>query len=130
MTRINVIPTEELVREHLVAEYRELPRIFGCVRKRVEKGHELKDIKMPEKYILGNGHMTFFYDKLKWITDRYKLLIQEMKLRNYKPKFSENDIPDLYVGIPKEFFGDYVVTEEAIEINRARIRERLNESRK
>lgn len=29
MTRINRIPVEELSRQHLVAEYRELPRVFA-----------------------------------------------------------------------------------------------------
>lgn len=32
MTRINVIPVQLLSDQHLGAEYRELPRVFGAVR--------------------------------------------------------------------------------------------------
>ncbi|MBP7000765.1 pyrimidine dimer DNA glycosylase/endonuclease V [Amaricoccus sp.] len=38
MTRINVVPPEELSRAHLVAEYRELPRVFGMVRAMIARG--------------------------------------------------------------------------------------------
>lgn len=33
MTRVNVIPVEELHDKHLIAEYREIPRIVNLVRK-------------------------------------------------------------------------------------------------
>lgn len=33
MTRINVVPVTELTDKHLLAEYRELPRIFGASKK-------------------------------------------------------------------------------------------------
>jgi deoxyribonuclease (pyrimidine dimer) len=38
MTRINVVPPRELTRQHLIAEYRELPRVFGLVKKAAARG--------------------------------------------------------------------------------------------
>ena len=38
MTRINLTLVSELADQHLMAEYRELPRIFGAVRDRLAKG--------------------------------------------------------------------------------------------
>jgi deoxyribonuclease V len=35
MTRINLLPPSELADQHLLAEWRELPRIFGLVKKKL-----------------------------------------------------------------------------------------------
>lgn len=120
MTRINLVPPSELSGPHLVAEYRELPRIFGLVRNRVAKGQTPKDCKIPTKYKLGIGHVTFFFDKLRFLKDRQCSLIQEMKNRGYKPSFSDPDIAD----IPSDWKNQYSPTPEALSINRARIKER------
>ncbi|QYC95579.1 endonuclease [Escherichia phage vB_EcoM_TU01] len=37
MTYINLTLVSELADQHLIAEYRELPRVFGIVRKHVAK---------------------------------------------------------------------------------------------
>lgn len=55
MTRINLVPPEELSRQHLVAEYRELPRIFALVRAAQGKGLKPANIKAPAVYVLGRG---------------------------------------------------------------------------
>ena len=47
MTRINLINPEKLTDQHLLAEYRELPRIFWIVRKKIS---ENKEIKVWKKY--------------------------------------------------------------------------------
>jgi len=49
-----------------------------------------------------------------------------MKRRGYKPQFG---IENLLDGIDKAFVGDYIVTMQALEINRARIKERLDHVR-
>lgn len=123
MTRINVVPVEELTREHLQGEYKEITRVFALARKAqfdVIKGKR----KLPEKYTLGTGHVLFFYDKLEFICNRYESLVSEMQKRGYSP----NPIAraDLLQGIHKGLCKDYQVTPEALEINRSRINERLN----
>lgn len=112
MTRINCVPVEELTRQHLIAEYRELPRVFKLAR--VVKNP-------PPEYTLGKGHVTFFYDKLKYCFLRFEELVAEMQKRGYKPQHLH---APLWSG-PSELWNDWTPTEEAKAINRARIRERL-----
>lgn len=45
MTRINLTLVSELTDQHLIAEYRELPRVFGIVRKHVAMVSALKILK-------------------------------------------------------------------------------------
>ena len=98
MTRINCIPVEELHDKHLLAEYRELPRVFSLAR---------GDADIPDTYRMGKGHVTFFYDKRK---------------RGWKPKHCTTGLVFL---APAELYKDWTPTEEAMKINRERIAERL-----
>lgn len=83
MTRINLVDPSQLTSKHLMAEYRELPRIFTSVRKLYESGKTIKDVNIPEQYVLGQGHMKFFYDKLSWLAFRYSCIKIELEHRNY-----------------------------------------------
>ncbi len=123
MTRINCIPPQELCREHLVAEYRELPRLFGLVRAAAERGERRGDPRNPKEYTLGPGHVRFFYDKLAWALDRQWRLYKEMKARGYRPSFKPSS--DLVADIPVEFYRWWTPTEKAMALNRARIEERM-----
>lgn len=122
MTRVNIVPVTELHPKHLVAEYREIVRVFALVRNRLVKGPINKSI-IPPKYVLGAGHVTFFFDKLQFILERYHQLINEMVERGYNP----NPITDNFLveGIEKSFFGNYQPTEEALALNRQRILDRM-----
>ena len=122
MTRINVVPPEELSRLHLVAEYRELPRAFALVRAKQMKGITPADLQLPSDYVLGAGHVLFFYDKCLFLLHRQKSLIAEMQARGYDPKFLRPD--DLVVGLSDHWMGGYRPTAEALALNRARIKER------
>ena len=124
MTRINCIPPEELVDKHLIAEYRELPRIFGLVKKAQERGLTPMSLGDRPSYILGTGHVKFFYDKLKYLTTRQYMLIDEMRKRGFKPNFV--NIDELMSGINQCWYGDWEPDEVAMNINRERINERLN----
>lgn len=90
MTRINsAIDPKNLTDQHLIAELRELPRIFTAVNKRIEKGESFDDI--PEKFTLGTGHVKFFYDKLSFLYQRHEHLKIEYKTRYGKEwKFKIN----------------------------------------
>jgi len=123
MTRINCVPPSELVDKHLVAEYRELPRIFGLVRKAQDKGLTPKDIGANPSYVLGTGHVKFFYNKLQYLMKRQQMLIDEMRKRGFKPNFV--NIDELMTGINQCWYGDWEPDEVAMNINRERIKERL-----
>jgi deoxyribonuclease (pyrimidine dimer) len=123
MTRINVVPVQELQREHLVAEYKEIVRVFALAR---SAQYELHKKKIPNEYTLGTGHVLYFYDKLKYITERYNSLCTEMKHRGYVCNRVEQS--ELERGIDRSLFWDYSVTDAALALNRARISERLADS--
>lgn len=127
MTRINVVPVEELTREHLIAEYRELPRIFNLVRAAIARGETANDPRNPTEYCLGTGHCRFFYPRLRYLYFRQGELVGEMRRRGYEVNFTESPIEGL-TGGPEfdQWWGGYVPTPEALALNRARIAERLN----
>jgi len=119
MTRINLVHPSELATKFLVAEYKEIVRIFGLARKAQYGMHH---VKQPDVYTLGTGHCKFFYTRLQFISERYDSLCVEMLSRNFKC----NRVPkeDLHQGIERNMFFDYKPTEEALRINRERILER------
>lgn len=123
MTRINVVPPSELHTKHLVAEYRELPRVFKLVRKAVERGESPNDKRNPVIYTLGSGHVRFFYNKLAFLFLRQQDICAEMRARgiivNYEPSF------ELFDGIPAIWHGHYTPTPGAMYLNRDRIKDRM-----
>ena len=126
MTRINVVPVEELTREHLQGEYHEITRVFTLARaaqNEVIRGSK----KLPLKFTLGAGHVLFFYNKLGWIADRYEQIADEMRKRGYKPNQISRE--SLLEGIDKRLQHSYNVTQEALALNRERINERLKGKR-
>lgn len=119
MTRINCVPVEELSGPHLVAEYRELPRVFALAEKASMRG----SFTQPASYTLGKGHLLFFYTRLGYLQKRHMDLINEMKRRGYKPTFTGVN-RDYFPQIPDNFWNDWTPTNEALSLNRERIKER------
>lgn len=128
MTRINTIPVTSLTNQHALAEYKEITRVFGYVRKAQERGinkfnfHKKYDV--PTDYTLGTGHVTFFYQRLQFCLDRYHALQVELTNRGYK--LNPVSDSDLLSGIRSEWLGNYVPTENALKINAERINKRLS----
>lgn len=123
MTRINCVPPAELTTQHLVAEYRELPRIFGLVRAAIARGERPDDSRNPRDYRLGPGHVRFFYPRLGFLARRQEALVAEMLRRGYSPSFT--DPAGLLAGMPAEWCGDWTPSADAMALNRARIAERI-----
>jgi deoxyribonuclease (pyrimidine dimer) len=119
MTRINCVPVEELRDKHLIAEYRELPRVFKLASAAVERNDDPN--KYPQEYTLGTGHVKFFYTRLLWLSQRFQEIRTEMLKRGWKPQFSETPV---FPNIPQTWYQSWTPTEQAIEINRQRIKER------
>jgi deoxyribonuclease (pyrimidine dimer) len=122
MTRINLVPPEELTVKHLVAEYREITRLPSNLRKSLDRKTLFKMSEIPSQYTLGQGHVKFFYDKMLFLQKRFEQLINEMLRRGYKPSYTDSSI---FIPTDKKFYNDYVPTPEALSINRKRIEERL-----
>lgn len=124
MTRINVVPVEELTTKHLVAEYRENPRVFALAHKAYTNKTKWYN-KQPSDYVLGTYHVLFFYNRLKYISTRQKQLVDEMIKRGYNPQFTECLEQQWRDKFPANYWNDYVPTEHALQINRERIKQRL-----
>lgn len=117
MTRINVgIPPRELSNKHLIAEHRELKRIPNVVA----KGRcNLNNI--PSQFSLGKGHVSFFYDKLGYLKDRYTDLYHECLARG----FNVQCYLASWDGVPDSLMNGYTPTDRDVEIIRERIADRL-----
>lgn len=124
MTRINLIPVEELTDQHLMAEYRELPMIAKALEKTLKSKSGYQETKVSPTYILGTGHIYFFYNKRDYLINRYINLVRELKSRKFNIDPATRDM-FWYV------FDDITQISwqpsiEEIEINRIRINERIS----
>lgn len=116
MTRINVVPPDELCDQHLLAEHRELTRIPNAVAR---GRFSLKG--QPTDYKLGEGHVRFFFDKLLFLKKRYQALHEECLARGFRVQnYWNQNLPDA-----DELWKDYQPTEQALIINRERIAQRM-----
>lgn len=116
MTRINVgISPEELPNQLLLAEHRELKRIPNCI-----KSGRFNLSNIPEKFTLGTGHVSFFYNKIKYLQTRYSKIYSECVKRN----LNVTDFSDSFSGIKEYFMNDYVETERDRKILLERFEEK------
>ena len=123
MTRINLVAPSELSDQHLVAEYREIFMVGSSLQRSLKSKNWEKTIaNIPKKYTLNKGHVTFFYNKGKYLYKRYELLIKEMKNRGMNPdserKFKTEQWPD-------ELFNDWEPELDDYKVIRARIKEKI-----
>ena len=126
MTRINLVPPSELHNKHLMGELHELTRVYGLVRKAQARGinkyNMSQKLSIPTEYTMGKGHVLFFYNKLKFLTERYEALCEEAVKRGFN--INKIDAAELTSGINDHWKGDYKPTPKAIAISRQRIAER------
>ncbi len=121
MTRINCVPPEELSRQHLLAEWRELPRVFTLADRAARTGRRPAG---PDRYTLGTGHVKFFYSRLGWCMDRFQALRREMLRRGYTPSYVA---PPPCIA-PADWWGEWSPDAAALAANRARIAQRTHPS--
>ena len=123
MTRINLVPITELSDQHLVAEYREIFMIGPSLQRSLKSPNWNKTKEtLPKEFTLNKGHVKFFYNKGKYLYNRYLELIKEMKNRGMNPdplrKFKREQWPD-------ELFNDWMPSANDLEIIRERIQLRI-----
>lgn len=111
MTRINLVPPELLTDQHLLAELRELPRIFTFTHK-----HPPSPDRVPSQYCLGSGHVLFFTNKLRFLIYRYMDLCLEAQWRGFKFTTLQK-LPTLN----PSFFQDWEPSTSEIQINLSRL---------
>ena len=96
MTRINIVPTEELMDQHLIAEYREISMIPASLKRTLASKTGLNLKKISDVYTLNKGHVYFFYNKGKYLNKRYQLLVNEMKKRGFNPNSNRKFPVDIF----------------------------------
>ena len=125
MTRINLVPITELSDQHLVAEYREIFMVGPSLQRSLKSPNWNKTKEtLPKEFTLNKGHVKFFYNKGKYLYNRYLELIKEMKNRGMRPdplrKFKREQWPD-------ELFNDWMPSAKDLEIKRERIQLRIKQ---
>lgn len=116
MTRINTIPPERLTDQHLLAEYRELPRVLPLAAAAVKRGIILG----PLRYTLGKGHVTFFYSRTDYLVRRHAAIVTELLSRGYNLSRREPLVAVVGCGESK-----WTPTKRDEQVNLDRLRERL-----
>ena len=148
MTRINLVPPAELMDQHLFAEFREIKMIPKSLRrsltavknayvKRRELGYANRFrvqlvaertvlAKVPPEYVLGTGHVSFFYDKGMYLQVRYAQLKNELCVRGVNfDREALFDSDHIFGKLPDVFNKWYNPTPEALALVRQRIKERI-----
>ena len=115
MTRINTIEPELLTDQHLIAEWRELPRVFALARPAPDA---------PKAYTLGTGHVRFFFERTGYLSRRQAALIAECLSRGFAIRYTTAPAP-----VPG-LDGDWEPDALAIEVNRERLREKLRTAKR
>ena len=122
MTRINIVSPGELTDQHLVAEYREIFMV-GSALQRSLKSISWDVNSIPKRYTLNTGHVKFFYDKGKYLSNRYDKLRKEMKARGMNPDSSRVFKREQW---PNELWNDWTPRIEDYKIVRQRIQEKID----
>ena len=134
MTRINAhIPPAKLCDQHLVAEYREILRTNALAIKRARKEGRQMLKNIQQTFTLGGGHVTFFYDKLKYIHLRFDSLRSEMINRgmNATIEWRLDELSEfqwLYNDWPEDFVANQLIVTRILE--RARTMKKISHTSK
>ena len=123
MTRVNIIEPSELTDQHLIAEYREIFMVAGSLNRTLNSKNGYEESRVPKHYTLNKGHVYFFYNKGKYLHNRYNELILEMERRGFSPS---NDRPFPFsIFSDNGLYNDWVPKPKDYEIIRQRINERI-----
>ena len=127
MTRVNLVPVEELANQHLFAEFRELKMIPKALARSLKTQSVEKILKkIPKEFTLNTGHVLFFYDKGEYLRRRYEQLTEELIARGYNINRDAKFDPDDIMFDP-QWTGDYKPDERAFAIIRERIAEKISQ---
>lgn len=128
MTRINLVRAKDLADQHLFAEWREIKMIVPAAKRSLQS-RSIEQIceKIPPYYTLNTGHVTFFYNKLPFLKDRFRELTDELLQRGFDITPFNFETPDytyVWLRISQK---NWSPNKEEIQTNIDRIVVRLNE---
>ena len=123
MTRINIVEPSELTDQHLIAEYREIFMVGGSLRRTLVSKVGYREDRVPKRYTLNSGHVYFFYNKGRYLHNRYRELIKEMRRRGFEPDKSRVFLTKVFVD--NGLYNDWMPSLEDYKIIRQRIEEKI-----
>lgn len=122
MTRINVVEPVELMDQHLLAEYREIRLLCSNLQRTLKSKRGFCPEKVPAEFTLNTGHAYFFYNKGKYIHERYEAIRKELRKRETS---AELEFPiDKW---PLHLYNDWKPSERDRNIVRERIALRISQ---
>ena len=124
MTRINIVEPSELTDQHLIAEYREIFMIAGSLKRTLMSKTGYDKYKVPKKYTLNKGHVYFFYNKGKYLNNRYQKLILELEKRGFK--LSKDRFFPKEIFINNYLYNDWEPSLDDYTIIRERIKNKIS----
>lgn len=128
MTRINLVYVKDLADQHLFAEWREIKMIVPAAKRSLLAQPVVKIYeKICPRYTLNTGHVTFFYNKLPFLVERYKALDAECRQRGFDISAFNFYTDDYYFVYDRISQIDWQPTKQDIQVNIERISQRLNE---
>jgi deoxyribonuclease (pyrimidine dimer) len=124
MTRINLVPVQELYDQHLFAEFREIKMVPRSLERSLAARGVFGVLNMiPPAYVLGKGHVSFFYNKGAYLRERYSRIRAELACRGIN---FDQEAPFDPNGVMRgPFAGGYTPTPEALALVRERIASRV-----
>lgn len=125
MTRINILPVKELYDQHLIAEYREITMVPAALNRTLKSKNGIDKTKISPNYILGKGHVYFFYNKGKYLYKRYSQIIKEMKRRGFNCNSNRKFPKQIFM--KNNLYNDWVPTLEDYKIIRIRINDKIKQ---
>lgn len=122
MTRINIVDPAELMDQHLIAEYREIRLLCANLVRTLQSKSGFVTSKVPIRFTLNSGHVYFFYNKGKYLHNRFEDIKREMHFRGFNP---QNEFPvDVW---PWYLYGDWQPSESDKDLVRERIALRISQ---
>jgi deoxyribonuclease (pyrimidine dimer) len=123
VTRINTVDVTLLSDQHLMAEYRELPMVHGSLKRTLNSAKGFQSGRVSPIYTLNAGHVYFWYNKKKFLFDRFNQLVNELIFRNYQINPGQRIIDwNVFDRVPQI---DWTPTEKECDINLERVVERI-----
>jgi deoxyribonuclease (pyrimidine dimer) len=120
--RLNLVPPSELMDQHLIAEWNEIFMFVSALQRTLRSKNGLIMSKIPKNFTLNRGHGYFFYDKGKFVADRFELVREEMLLRGFNADPNRVFPRHLW---PDRLFNDWEPSDCDIAISRDRIKEKV-----
>ena len=124
MTRINLVEPSELTDQHLIAEYREIFMVGGSLKRTLVSKSGYREDRVPKRYTLNTGHVYFFYNKGKYLNNRYQKLILELEKRGFK--LSKDRFFPKEIFIDNNLYNDWEPSLDDYTIIRERIKNKIS----